>query len=84
MDDPRPLRPEPSDAEIGAAVAAARHAAGLTQVEVARRIGVSQSRVARLETGARRLTFAQAVVLSELYATDLTAFVPDGDRSGQA
>lgn len=64
------------DEAIGAAVAEARKVAGLTQVEVARRLGVSQSRVTRIETGARRLTFAQAIRLADVLAVEITAFVP--------
>lgn len=72
----RPLTP--SDADIGAAVAAARIAAGLTQVGLASQLGVSQSRVARIETGSRRLSFAQAIVLAEILEVAITAFVPPG------
>jgi transcriptional regulator with XRE-family HTH domain len=40
------------------AVRALRERLGLTQEEFAERIGVSQSRVSRIENGARSLTFA--------------------------
>ncbi|WP_027477091.1 helix-turn-helix domain-containing protein [Curvibacter gracilis] len=40
--------------EVARELIAARHRAGLTQAEVAKRMGTSQSTVARLESGGRQ------------------------------
>ena len=46
--------------ELGRRLARLREAAGLTQRELARRLGVDQSALSRIESGRRRLTAAQA------------------------
>jgi transcriptional regulator with XRE-family HTH domain len=52
---------------LGAAIARARVGAGLTQVAAARRLGISQSRLAKLETARRRLTFLEAIGLARAF-----------------
>jgi hypothetical protein len=61
---------------IGSRLAAARHRAGLTQVAVARDLGLSQSYVARLELGRRRLTLAEAMRFAARYSVDVVEFIP--------
>jgi DNA-binding XRE family transcriptional regulator len=61
---------------IGRLLGDARQAAGLPQSAAAARVGVSQSWLARLETGERRLTIAEAAVFATLYDVPLEAFDP--------
>lgn len=55
---------------------AARRAAGLTQVEVARALRLPQSRVSRMESGQRRVDVIELRDLAGLYKRPLTFFVP--------
>lgn len=61
---------------IGTLLGNARAVAGLSQSEVAKRLGVAQSRIAKLELGTRRLLFVEAVELAEVYGVDLARFDP--------
>ena len=61
---------------IGRLLGDARQAAGLPQSAAAARVGVSQSWLARLERGQRRLTVAEAVAFAKLYGVPLEAFDP--------
>jgi transcriptional regulator with XRE-family HTH domain len=67
-----------SDEVVGMLLGDAREAAGLSQPDVARRIGASQSRIAQLELGRRRLLFTEALVLAELYGIELRELDPRG------
>jgi transcriptional regulator with XRE-family HTH domain len=62
------------DLAVGRRLARARHEIGLSQTDVGRRLGVAQSRIAKLEIGTRRLLFSEAVALATLYAVELGAF----------
>jgi len=53
---------------------AARLAIGLTQVEVARRLGRPQSFVSKSETGERRLDIVELASLARLYRKPLSYF----------
>ena len=65
------------DLAVGRRLAAMRNEAGLTQVEVGRRLGFAQSRIAKLEIGTRRLLFSEAIAIAELYGVTLSAFVSE-------
>lgn len=67
----RELRPE-----IGRRLAEARRAANLRQSDAADRIGVTQSRITRLEAGSARLLYLEAVELAELYGVPVLSFDP--------
>lgn len=60
-------------------------AAGLSQAAAAIALGFAQSRIAKLETGSRRLLFSEAVDLARLYGVALDAFEPtvQGRRTPQ-
>ena len=47
----RPVKPRISAAFIGVRLAELRHAAGLTQVDLARKVGVSRATIANIEVG---------------------------------
>jgi transcriptional regulator with XRE-family HTH domain len=54
---------------------AARATAGLSQVELARRLGVSQSFVTKMESGDRRLDVIQLRTVCRVLGTDLISFL---------
>jgi len=51
-------------------------AAGLTQVDVSRRLRKPQSFVSYIERGQRRVDFVELLDLAELYKKPLTYFIP--------
>lgn len=53
----------------------AREAAGVTQVELAKKLKQSQSFVSKMERGDRRLDVVQLRTVLRIYNTTLTAFV---------
>lgn len=59
----------------------ARKDAGLTQVEVARRLGKPQSFVSKIESGERRLDFVELRVLAQIYGKTLSFFDLDLDSA---
>jgi transcriptional regulator with XRE-family HTH domain len=52
-----------------------REAAGLTQVQVAERLGKPQSFVSKYERGERRLDFSEFVELSDVLDIDVAGFI---------
>jgi transcriptional regulator with XRE-family HTH domain len=72
---------EPDEQRVlGQLLGDARQAAGLSQPAVARQLGVSQSRIAQLELGRRRLMLTEAFRLAELYGISLEDLDPRGKR----
>ena len=59
----------------------ARHQAGLTQWEVARKMGRPQSFVSKCESGERRIDVVELWEFARLYGKPLTYFVADGERA---
>jgi transcriptional regulator with XRE-family HTH domain len=53
----------------------ARKDAGLTQVEVARRLGKAHSFISKCELGERRVDFVELLQLAAIYRKDLAFFV---------
>jgi len=54
----------------------ARKAAGMTQVEAARRLGKGQAFIWKSEVGERRVDFVEAVTFAKLYGKKITYFAP--------
>lgn len=52
----------------------ARKDAGLTQVEVARRMGKANSFISKCELGERRVDFVELQQLAKIYGKDLSFF----------
>jgi len=67
---------------VGRRLAQAREAAGLSQQEAARRLGVPQSSIAKLELGQRQLRFVEGLRLAAIYRIDPAELAPVG-RAGQ-
>ena len=62
---------------------AARHKAGLTQADVARRLGRHQSFVSKCESGERRVDVLELAQFSQLYHVSLDFFLKQSTgRSG--
>jgi len=61
---------------IGRRLAEARESAGLSQLEVARQLGVPQSSIAKLELGLRQLRFIEGLRLAEIYGIAPTRLAP--------
>ena len=57
------------------ALRAAREAAGLTQAEVAARLGAYASYVSKVESGERRVDVVELAHLCRVYRTDLVALL---------
>lgn len=55
------------EGKIGRAIARARQAAGLTQAQVAEKLGISNDAVSRMERGAIMPTVARLIELSEIF-----------------
>lgn len=55
---------------------AARRQAGLTQTDVAHRLGKPQSFVSKCESGERRVDIVELVAFAELYGVDIGFFRP--------
>lgn len=62
--------------EFLARLRAAREAAGLTQVEVARRLKKLQSWVSKSETGERRMDPVELCELAKVLGADVWTFLP--------
>lgn len=59
---------------------AARIAAGLTQSEVAKKLGRPQSFVSKSESGERRIDVIELEAFARLYGCSLTSLLPKGSR----
>ncbi len=55
-------------------LAEARKQAGLTQVEVAKRLGKARSFISKCELGERRVDFVELQQLAKMYGKDLSFF----------
>jgi transcriptional regulator with XRE-family HTH domain len=59
--------------DLGVRLAAARHAAGLSQQQAAARLFMAQSCVSRIETGTRDVTAIDAARMAALYDVPLAS-----------
>jgi DNA-binding XRE family transcriptional regulator len=62
------------DVHIGERIKAARNQAGMTQLELAGILGISQAQVYRLESGDNRASANQLFVLSKVLSVDMNFF----------
>lgn len=70
--------PDDPQASIRAAIRRRRRALGLTQAEAARLVGLSRLCYHRIETGARRIGFAELAALCAAYHCHIGELVQDG------
>lgn len=61
--------------ELGAAIKAARKKAGLSQDELASRVGCGRPQISRIETGAKGVSFALFSLLCRELSLDANAIV---------
>ena len=61
---------------------AARKEAGLTQTEVAERLGRPQSFVAKCESGERRVDVVEAAAFARLYRQSIESFLTGNGEEG--
>ena len=79
----RSRRLGPTNREIGELVRHARSSAGLSQQQLADRVGVTQSEVARWESGGRAIALRMAIPLAEALGLTVAALDPtSGGMSG--
>lgn len=79
----RSLR-SPAYQRLCAALAAARRASGLSQAEVARRLGGPQSFVSKYEAGERRLDVVEFLEAAEALETDPLTLLREVRKSDPA
>lgn len=82
--DPRHLaRRAERNVALGRLLAAARTRAGLSQAQAARRLGVPQTRIGKIELGQRAVTFVEGLEFAELYRVEPIELDPRtvGDES---
>lgn len=60
---------------LGERLRIAREEAGLTQKELAARLGLTQATISRFETGERGIEVAELIVLARLYAKNPAWFL---------
>jgi len=70
-------RPSDIDTAIGAAIRAARFSRGLTQGDLAARIGVTRAAIASYETGRRKILAETLLRIAHLCEQPLSFFDPD-------
>ena len=70
----------PASVRLRAWLIAARHARGLTQVQLARALGREQSFVSKYERGERRLDFVEVVEIATALGMDMSGLVAEVSR----
>ena len=65
---------------LGRRLALAREAAGLSQAQAAKALGVPQSRIAKVELGIRHLQFIEGLRLADLYSLKPNELDPHASR----
>ncbi|HMZ56218.1 MAG TPA: helix-turn-helix transcriptional regulator [Nitrospira sp.] len=73
---PNPLH-DPSYAIFRVMLADVRKQSGVTQVELAARLGKPQSYVSKYERGERRLDFVEFLAVADAVGADLVGFVAE-------
>jgi HTH-type transcriptional regulator/antitoxin HipB len=71
--------PERAARDLGAAVRAARHARGLTQGDLAARLGLTRATVASYETGRRAIPAETLLRIARVCGQPLAFFEPPAD-----
>jgi transcriptional regulator with XRE-family HTH domain len=70
-----PVVPLMEPAELGARIRELREAAGLSQAELAERLGIAQNSLSNWERGNRQPSFADIVRVAESLAVPISDFV---------
>lgn len=75
------MRPINHAAQVGAILNSRRKAQGLSQTEVATRLGISQNRLSELETRPETLTVAQLLALLNVLGLEMTLAERNGSKT---
>jgi HTH-type transcriptional regulator/antitoxin HipB len=74
------MRPITHATQVGATLGARRKALGLSQADVASRLGLSQNRLSELESRPETLTVAQLLALLNVLGLEMTVAEPAAAR----
>jgi transcriptional regulator with XRE-family HTH domain len=69
-------QPSATDIALGAAIRAARFARGMTQEDLAARVGITRASVASYETGRRKVSAEVLIQIARACAAPLASFDP--------
>ena len=72
------------DVTTGKNLAAMRSAAGLSQLELAERVGVAQQTIAKIEKGTRALKYSEAVLISAALKVPISALAATEAAAGSS
>jgi Zn-dependent peptidase ImmA (M78 family)/DNA-binding XRE family transcriptional regulator len=70
--------------DVALRLRAAREAAGLTQEEAGRRLGIARTAMVQLERGSRSVSGIELVGLARLYGRDIRSFVDDEEPKSRS
>ncbi|CAN5119945.1 helix-turn-helix transcriptional regulator [soil metagenome] len=76
-----PRSPDRIDALVGARIVALRAEAGLTQAQLAARLGISFQQVQKYEVGANRVSASRLHQLATIFGAPIDSFFPAGSPS---
>lgn len=65
---------------LASRLAVARHRAGLSQLQVARKLEVSRPSISEIEAGRRRVSVEELILFSELYDVDIHWLTGMGEK----
>lgn len=66
--------------ELAVRVAAARERSGVSQLEVAERLGLPRSAVSKMESGEQRIESLVLAAMARLYGVSVASLLADSDR----
>lgn len=69
------------DAQIGLKIRTIRKGWGMSQIELAEKMGVSFQQIQKYEKGATRLSVLRLCQISEALGVNITTFFQEGDRA---
>ncbi len=68
--------------ELAARIAGARERLGVSQAEVAERLGLPRSAVSKMENGEQKIESLVLAAMARLYGVSVASLLVDGDESG--
>jgi transcriptional regulator with XRE-family HTH domain len=80
MNSTRTLKYDPIDDVIATKVTAGRKARGVSQVTLAKIIGVSFQQIQKYESGENRITASRLIRIARALECKITDFAPEEDR----
>jgi transcriptional regulator with XRE-family HTH domain len=75
-----PRQPDGVDVEVGRRVRVERMARGVSQTELAKRIGVTFQQVQKYETGGNRISMGRLTRIGRVFGVDVTYLLGAGQR----